>query len=126
MAAQCTALAWPRAGSRGAVNLTMPPSAWLGQFDGPHEVPDYSPADADTCRDLATWLAHQSATRWCPAALALPARIRERIAVEVHCCINSLHITQRCTPVREYSAVITWLIRLRIPACCCEKLASWW
>ncbi len=47
----------------GAINLTMPLSAWLGLTDAPGEVAGHGPADAGTCRDLAARTG--PSTRWC-------------------------------------------------------------
>jgi hypothetical protein len=52
------------AGITGTVNLTMPLSAWTRQSDAAGEIPGYGPADADTCRQLADWLAAHPGTRW--------------------------------------------------------------
>ena len=52
----------------GSVNLVMPALAWLGLTDAPGEItgtPAGGPADATTCRDLATALAARGDTRWC-------------------------------------------------------------
>lgn len=49
----------------GMINLTMPLSAYLGLTDRPGEIAGSGPADADTCRSLATWMAGDPATRWC-------------------------------------------------------------
>jgi len=57
------AFTWPKLS--GTVNLTMPLSAWLGVTDRPGEVAGPGTTDADTCRDLATWLAAHPGTRWC-------------------------------------------------------------
>ena len=62
--------AWPGGGSwwpavSGTINLTMPLSAYLGMSDKPGEVGGHGPADADTCRDIAAWLAANDRTRWC-------------------------------------------------------------
>jgi hypothetical protein len=43
----------------------MPLAALAGLTDAPGEVAGYGPADAATCRDLATRLGADSATRWC-------------------------------------------------------------
>jgi hypothetical protein len=56
--------AWP-GGLGGSVNLTMPASAWLGLSDAPGEAGGPGALDADTCRDLASALAANPATRWC-------------------------------------------------------------
>src|SRR3984885_7830105 len=55
--------AGPRLG--GTVHLTMPATTWLGLSDNPGDIPGIGPTDADTCRDLATTLAANPATRWC-------------------------------------------------------------
>jgi hypothetical protein len=55
---------WP-GGLSGSVNLTMPASAWLGLSDAPGEAGGPGALDADTCRDLASALAANPATRWC-------------------------------------------------------------
>jgi hypothetical protein len=55
----------PRPTISGTVNLTMPLSAWCGVTDRPGEVAGSGTTDADTCRDLGTWLAAHPATRWC-------------------------------------------------------------
>ncbi|HUC24409.1 MAG TPA: hypothetical protein VMA73_17000 [Streptosporangiaceae bacterium] len=47
----------------GTINLTMPLAAWAGLSDAPGELAGYGPADATTCRDLATRAG--PATRWC-------------------------------------------------------------
>ncbi len=47
----------------GVINLTMPLSAWLGWSQAPGEVAGHGPADAGTCRDLASRLG--PAARWC-------------------------------------------------------------
>jgi hypothetical protein len=52
----------------GSVNLVMPAAAWLGLSNAPGEItgsPAGGPADAATCRDLATALAASPRTRWC-------------------------------------------------------------
>ena len=52
----------------GSVNLIMPALAWLGLSDAPGEItgtPAGGPADATTCRDLATALAGRPDARWC-------------------------------------------------------------
>jgi hypothetical protein len=49
----------------GTVNLTMPAAAWLGLAETPGETGGLGALDAGTCRDLATALATQPATRWC-------------------------------------------------------------
>jgi hypothetical protein len=52
----------------GSVNLVMSALAWLGLTDAPGEItgtPAGGPADATTCRDLATALATRHDTRWC-------------------------------------------------------------
>jgi hypothetical protein len=59
-----TAPGWP-GGLGGSVNLTMPASAWLGLSDTPGEAGGPGALDADTCRDLASALAANPATRWC-------------------------------------------------------------
>src|SRR5450755_3502366 len=57
-------VAWP-AGQLGTVHLTMPLTAWLGLSHTPGTIDGTGPADAATCRDLATALAGQAGTRWC-------------------------------------------------------------
>src|SRR5690349_1571526 len=54
---------WPTL--TGSINLTLPLSAYLGLSDAPGEVGGHGPADADTCRDIAAWLAAGDRTRWC-------------------------------------------------------------
>jgi hypothetical protein len=49
----------------GSINLTLPLSAYLGLSDAPGEVGGHGPADADTCRDIAAWLAANDRARWC-------------------------------------------------------------
>jgi hypothetical protein len=52
----------------GSVNLVMPALAWLGLTDAPGEItgtPAGGPADASTCRDLASALATRGDARWC-------------------------------------------------------------
>jgi hypothetical protein len=56
--------AWPT-GPRGTVHLTMPLLAWAGMSDAPGMVNGLAAVDAFTCRDIATGLASQAATRWC-------------------------------------------------------------
>jgi hypothetical protein len=50
---------------RGSIHLTMPLAAFAGLAEAPGEVAGYGPADAATCRDLATRIGADSATRWC-------------------------------------------------------------
>ncbi len=40
----------------GVINLTVPLSTWAGLTEAPGEVAGYGPADAGTCRDLASWV----------------------------------------------------------------------
>jgi hypothetical protein len=47
------------------VNLVLPATTWLGLADVPGEIAGTGAADAATCRDLATALAAQPASRWC-------------------------------------------------------------
>jgi hypothetical protein len=49
----------------GSINLTLPLSAYLGLSDAPGEVGGHGAADADTCREVAAWLAANDRTRWC-------------------------------------------------------------
>jgi hypothetical protein len=49
----------------GIINLTMPISAHAYLTDRPGEIAGSGPADADTCRDLARWMARDPATKWC-------------------------------------------------------------
>ena len=53
------------AGPGGSVNLVMPAITWLGLTDNPGEIAGTGAADAATCRDLASALAAQPASRWC-------------------------------------------------------------
>jgi hypothetical protein len=55
---------WPP-GPLGTMHLTMPMSAWLGLTNNPGEVSGYGPADAWTCRDLATAMTTWERTRYC-------------------------------------------------------------
>jgi hypothetical protein len=43
----------------------MPVASWSGISDAPGEIPGFGAADADTCRQLAGWLAAHPATTWC-------------------------------------------------------------
>jgi len=43
----------------------MPAITWLGLTDNPGEIAGTGAADAATCRDLASALAAQPASRWC-------------------------------------------------------------
>jgi len=52
---------WPQ--MSGSINLTMPMSAWLGQSAAPGELAGHGPADADTCRELASRAG--AGARWC-------------------------------------------------------------
>jgi hypothetical protein len=49
----------------GTINLTMPISAHAYLTDRPGDIAGTGPADADTCRDLARWMARDPATKWC-------------------------------------------------------------
>jgi hypothetical protein len=49
----------------GSIHLTMPLAALAGLSDAPGEIAGYGPADAASCRDLATRIGPDSATRWC-------------------------------------------------------------
>lgn len=50
---------------RGSVNLTMPLASWLGTSRSPGDVEGFGPATAETCQDLADWIARSPGTRWC-------------------------------------------------------------
>jgi hypothetical protein len=52
---------WPQ--MTGSINLTMPMSAWLAISAAPGELAGYGPADADTCRELASRAG--PGARWC-------------------------------------------------------------
>lgn len=54
---------WPAV--TGSINLTLPLAAYLGRSDAPGEIAGPGVADADTCRQLAAWLAEHRDTRWC-------------------------------------------------------------
>jgi hypothetical protein len=61
---------WPTAagglsGLAGSVNLILPATTWLGLTDTPGEISGTGAAGAATCRDLASALASNPATRWC-------------------------------------------------------------
>jgi hypothetical protein len=58
---------WPGGpgGLTGTVNLVLPATTWLGLADVPGEIAGTGAADAAACRDLATALAAQPASRWC-------------------------------------------------------------
>ncbi len=58
----------------GAVNLTMPASAWLGLSDVPGEAGGFGALDAGTCRDLTAALAANPATRWCVTLVSQDGR----------------------------------------------------
>lgn len=59
---------WPGPGTlrlRGSVHLTMPLTSWLGATRSPGEITGLGPATAETCRDLADWIAENPSSRWC-------------------------------------------------------------
>jgi hypothetical protein len=49
----------------GSIHLTMPLAALAGLSDAPGEISGYGPADAASCRDLASRIGADPATRWC-------------------------------------------------------------
>jgi hypothetical protein len=50
---------------RGSVNLTMPLATWLGASGSPGDIAGFGPANAESCQELADWIAHSPGTRWC-------------------------------------------------------------
>jgi hypothetical protein len=88
-------------GLGGTVNLTMPASAWLGLSDAPGEAGASGALDADTCRDLATTLAANPATRWCVTLVSPDGR------AVAHGCARS-------GPGPPETANPTWLAKVKI------------
>jgi hypothetical protein len=83
------------------VNLTMPASAWLGLSDAPGEAGASGALDADTCRDLATTLAANPATRWCVTLVSPDGR-------------PIAHGCARAGPGPPETANPTWLAKVKI------------
>ena len=85
----------------GTIHLTMPLTALAGLTDAPGEITGYGPADAATCRDLATQLRADPATRWCLTLTGPDGRAAG------HACAGSTRGPRPGQPV------ITWAAGLR-------------
>jgi hypothetical protein len=55
----------PALGVRGTVNLTLPLSTWIGASYSPGDIAGMGPATAETCQQLADWIAASPGSRWC-------------------------------------------------------------
>ena len=87
---------WPQL--TGTINLTMPLTTWLSLSETPGEVAGHGPADAETCRRLAS-LATQA--RWC---LTLASPDGRAVA---HAC------ARRGPPTARAPDCISWAAGLR-------------
>ena len=52
-------------GVRGSVNLTLPLATWIGAAYSPGDIAGLGPATAETCQQLADWIAQNPGSRWC-------------------------------------------------------------
>jgi Domain of unknown function (DUF222) len=55
----------PGLGVRGTVNLTLPLATWIGATYSPGDIAGLGPATAETCQELADWIAASPGSRWC-------------------------------------------------------------
>jgi hypothetical protein len=95
---------WPgRPALRGSVHLTLPLATWLGTRESPGEITGYGAATAQTCQEMADWIAASPGTRWC---LTLTDAVGHAVA---HGC------ARRPPPPRsEPGKLAAWLARLKI------------
>jgi hypothetical protein len=94
----------------GIINLTMPISAHAYLTDRPGEIAGSGPADADTCRDLAHWMARDPATKWCLTLVDPDGR------AVAHACAKQAPPTPAGPPkaVDLAGRLTDWLRRLRL------------
>jgi hypothetical protein len=97
---------WPGPQSlplRGSVNLTMPLATWLGASRSPGDIAGFGPATAESCEELADWIAHSPGTRWC---LTVTDKAGHAVG---HGC------ARRPPPPRtDPAGLAAWLARLKI------------
>ena len=140
------AAGWP-GGLGGSVNLTMPAAAWLGLSDAPGDAGGPGVLDADTCRDLASALAANPASRWCvtlvdrhgratahgcaragpgppgpisptgPASPASPANAAWLAAVKITSIETGTCSHRRESPGYQPSNLLRHIIKIRSPRC---------
>jgi hypothetical protein len=79
----------------GTINLTMPLSAHAYLTDRPGEIAGSGPADADTCRTLAQWMARDPATRWCLTLVDPDGR------AVAHACAKEAPPTPEAPPISD-------------------------
>jgi hypothetical protein len=88
---------------RGSVNLSMPLATWLGASRSPGDIAGFGPATAESCEELADWIAQSPGTRWC-----LTVTDKKGRAVGHGCA-------RRPPPPRSDPAgLAAWLARLKI------------
>ncbi|MGH3159291.1 MAG: hypothetical protein ACRDNF_22330, partial [Streptosporangiaceae bacterium] len=88
---------------RGTVNLTMPLASWLGASRSPGDIAGFGPVTAESCQELADWIAHSPGTRWC---VTLTGKAGHAAG---HGC------ARRPPPARgDPAGLAAWLARLKI------------
>ena len=95
---------WPgKLTLRGSVHLTLPLASWLGASLSPGEITGLGPATAQTCQEVADWIAGNPGTRWC---LTLTSRAGHAVA---HGCAK-----RPPPPATDTQRLAAWLARLKI------------
>jgi hypothetical protein len=95
---------WPgKLTLRGSVHLTMPLASWLGATRSPGEIAAFGPVGAETCQEMADWIAANPGSRWC---LTLTDKAGHAVA---HGC------ARRPPPPRDDTQrLAAWLARLKV------------
>ncbi|HEY2575805.1 MAG TPA: DUF222 domain-containing protein [Streptosporangiaceae bacterium] len=88
---------------RGSVHLTMPLATWLGAARSPGEIAGFGPASAETCQELADWIAQNPGSRWCVS-------VTDKAGHAVgHGCAR-----RPPPPATDTARLAAWLARLKI------------
>jgi hypothetical protein len=93
----------PAPALRGSVHLTMPLATWLGAIRSPGEIAGFGPASAETCQDLADWIAQNPGSRWC---LSLTNKAGHAVG---HACAR-----RPPPPATDTARLAAWLARLKV------------
>jgi hypothetical protein len=88
---------------RGSVHLTVPLATWLRDKRSPGEVAGFGPVSAETCHDLADWIAQNPGSRWC---LSLTDKSGHVVG---HACAR-----RPPPPATDTARLASWLARLKI------------
>jgi hypothetical protein len=85
------------------MDLTLPLASWLGAARSPGDIDGFGPATAESCQQLADWIAQSPGTRWCVTVTDKAGRAAG------HGC------ARRPPPSRDDPAgLAAWLARLKI------------